>query len=84
MTISALCPALVTASFLPPASAVRRAVNFFVEDGGLSSASMFQYSSGLNASISFSLSTIRRTATLCTRPAESPRRTFFHKKGESL
>jgi hypothetical protein len=32
----------------------------------------FQYSSGLNASISRSRSTMSRSATLCTRPADSP------------
>src|SRR5437762_1581936 len=40
------------------------------------SASIDQYSTGTNAAISFSRSTTRRTATLCTRPAERPRRTF--------
>src|SRR3989344_7312160 len=39
---------------------------------------------GLKARISCSRSTIRRRATDWTRPAESPRITFFHKKGESL
>ena len=72
-----------TSSFLPSLSA-RRAVNFLACPGGHSTASMFQYSSGLKASISFSLSTMRRTATLCTRPAESPRRTLRHKNGLSL
>ena len=43
-----------------------------------------QYSSALNFSISLSRSTIRRTATLCTRPADKPRRTFFHNIGDSL
>ena len=48
------------------------------------SASTVQYSTGLNAAISFSLSTSRRTVTDCTRPAERPLLTFFHRKGESL
>ena len=78
------CSPVVTASFLPSAVPVSRAVNFFWLPGGLSRASRFQYSSGLKASISFSRSTISRTATLCTRPAESPRRTLRHRKGDSL
>ena len=48
------------------------------------SATTVQYSSALNFRISFSRSTINLTATDCTRPAESPRATFFHKNGESL
>ncbi len=36
------------------------------------SASMLQYSCGLNARISRSRSTISRSATVCTRPAERP------------
>ena len=40
-----------------------------------------QYSSDTNAWISRSRSVIMRTATDCTRPADSPRRTFFHNKG---
>ena len=36
------------------------------------SASMVQYSCDLKARISRSRSTIRRSATVCTRPAESP------------
>jgi hypothetical protein len=37
----------------------------------------------LNFSISLSLSTITRTATDCTLPAESHLAIFFHKTGES-
>ena len=44
-------------------------------------ASSVQYSTGTNALISRSRSTISRTATDCTRPAESPRRTFFQSSG---
>ena len=36
-----------------------------------------------NSFISFSLSTIKRTATDCTRPAESPLLIFFHKSGDN-
>src|SRR3984885_14267099 len=43
-----------------------------------------QYSTGTNARISNSRSTINRTATVCTRPADSPRRTLSHSKGEIL
>jgi hypothetical protein len=41
-------------------------------------------SSLTNARISFSRSTIMRTATDCTRPAERPRAIFFQRSGESL
>ena len=43
-----------------------------------------QYSTGTNAWISRSRSTISRTATDCTRPAESPRRIFLQSSGERL
>ena len=43
-----------------------------------------QYSTGTNAWISRSRSTIRRTATDWTRPAERPRCTFSHSSGERL
>ena len=49
--------------------------------GFASSASSDQYSSGWKARISSSRSTTSRTATDCTRPAESPLRIFFHRKG---
>ncbi len=48
-----------------------------------SSASTVQYSSGVKAWIARSRSQMMRTATDCTRPAESPRRTFFQRSGES-
>ena len=48
----------------------------------LRSASMLQYSTGTNLPISSSRSTTRRTATDWTRPADSPRRTFFQRMGE--
>ena len=44
-------------------------------------ASIVQYSSGTNAWISRSRSTMRRSATDWTRPADSPRRTLFHSTG---
>ena len=43
-----------------------------------------QYSSGTKAWISRSRSTIRRTATDCTRPAESPRATLAHSRGDTM
>ena len=48
------------------------------------SPSMVQYSCALKASISASRSQIMRSAGLCTRPADSPWRTFFHSSGERL
>ena len=47
------------------------------------SALTFQYSIGSKAFISFSLSTMILTATLCTLPALKPYLTFFQIKGES-
>ena len=50
----------------------------------LTSAWISQNSSGINALISRSRSTSKRTATDCTRPAESPRATFAHSKGDTI
>ena len=47
------------------------------------SAWVLKLAFGRKALISLSLSTINRTETDCTRPAESPPLTFFHKTGES-
>ena len=47
-------------------------------------ASTLQYSVGTKARISFSRSTISRTATDWTRPAERPLRTLRQRKGLSL
>ena len=69
-------------SFFPLSSEARRAVKLFRPTPRV--ASTFQYSSGLKASISFSRSSMMRTATLWTRPADRPRRTFRHRKGLSL
>src|SRR5262249_51695730 len=58
-----------------------------VNSGGffpLSRAWSDQYSVGTKAWISRSRSVMRRTATDCTRPADSPRRIFSHRSGESL
>ncbi len=51
------------------------------EGGAVSRASMLQYSLGTKARISSSRSTIIRTATDCTRPAESPLRMVLTRKG---
>ena len=59
-----------------------RATNADSSPLGASLASTVQYSLASNARISRSRSTISRRATLCTRPAESPVRTFFHRMGE--
>ena len=69
-------------SFLPLLSVARRAVKLLCPAPSVTST--FQYSSGLKLSISFSRSSMRRTATLCTRPADRPRRTLRHRKGLSL
>ena len=56
-----------------------------MKEGGFfpsSSTPIFQYSLGSKAEISRSLSTTSLKATDCTRPAESPRRTFFQRMGE--
>ena len=45
---------------------------------------MVQYSTGLNARISRSRSTISRSATVCTRPAEMPFFTVFQRTGLAL
>jgi len=61
--------------------------SFASNGGGLdapSSAWIVQYSTGTNARISSSRSTMRRSATVCTRPAESPRRTLSQRIGETL
>ncbi len=66
-----------------PLTRARRAVSpggFFAAR----SASMVQYSLARKARISRSRSTITRSATVCTRPAERPRRTLSHSSGEIL
>ena len=78
------CRAFVVASSFSSALEPSTRESFAVNSGGsraARSASRLQYSSGLNASISRSRSTTRRTATDCTRPAERPRRTFFQRMG---
>ena len=47
-------------------------------------ASIVQYSRLMKALISRSRSTMSRSATVCTRPADSPRRTLSHSSGEIL
>ena len=48
------------------------------------SASMLQYSTGVNARIARSRSTMRRRATVCTRPADSPVRMLRQRIGLAL
>jgi hypothetical protein len=60
--------------------------SFAVNGGGAEasrSASTVQYWTGTNASISFSRSQMIRRATVCTRPAESPRQIFFQRRSET-
>src|SRR5262249_33855312 len=67
---------------LLPVGSARRATKI----GGWpasSRGSTVQYSSGTKARISRSRSTMMRTATDCTRPADNPRRTFCQSSGES-
>ena len=45
---------------------------------------MVQYSVGVNARISRSRSTSMRSATVCTRPADSPFLTVFQSSGLAL
>ena len=65
---------------LRPSTAARRATICGGESAS-SLDSMLQYSSGLNLRTSCSRSQIKRTATLCTRPADNPRFTFFQRIG---
>ncbi len=72
-----------------PSDAFSPATSFKVatNSGGraaLSRAWSDQYSTGRNALISRSRSTISRTVTDCTRPAERPRWTFSQSKGDRL
>ena len=69
---------------LPCAFPYSDAVKVFLLPFGINFASIDQYSSGLNARISSSLSTMILTATDCTLPAESPLRIFWDKNGLSL
>ena len=52
--------------------------------GVANKASSSQNSSGTNARISFSRSTINLTATDCTRPADKPRATLAQSKGDTM
>ena len=67
-------------SLLPSWSGCPPSFTSFIQNDGGSLAANFpfstQYSTGLKAWISRSRSTMMRTATLCTRPAERPRRTL--------
>ena len=71
-----------SAASVSPRLPTRRALNGLLPSLARR-ASMVHDSTGTNASISVSRSTTRRTATDCTRPAESPARTLRHSSGES-
>ena len=83
------CASSVTSIFESFAAAPSRPISFASNGmrgpaapaAGASSAVIDQYSSGLNALISRSRSTMIRRATDCTRPADSPRRTFSQRMG---
>jgi hypothetical protein len=79
--------ARVAASSGRAAFSPRTSLRLAMKSGGflpLSLACSDQYSTGTKAAISRSRSVRRRTATDCTRPADSPRRIFSHRSGESL
>ncbi len=85
--VSPVVTAVVAASSGRSAFSPRTSLRVATKSGGfwpLSLACSDQYSTGTNAAISRSRSVSRRTATDCTRPAESPRRIFSHRSGESL
>ena len=68
---------------LPWGISIRRAENGASSPSGVRRTSTLQYSTGTKAAISRFRSTMSRRATDCTRPAERPGRTFFHRTGES-
>ena len=79
--------ARVSASLVSDAFSPRTSRSVASNCGGrlpVSRACSDQYSTGTKASISRSRSTISRTATDCTRPADSPRRTLSHSSGDRL
>ncbi len=69
-------------STLAPAYSTSLPGNFCSECSSV--ASMVQYSRATKAAISSSRSQIMRNAGLCTRPADSPGRTFFQSNGDRL
>ena len=85
---SASAPIRRLVSLLPSWSgrpAIR--VSFIQNWGGSLAANLpfsTQYSTGLKACTSRSRSTIRRTVTLCTRPADRPRRTLSQSTWDTL
>ena len=66
----------------PFSSPVKCAVSGLFSPFAERSASIVQYSSGMNAAISSSRSHISLSATDWTRPAESPLLTFAHSTGD--
>ncbi len=67
-----------------PFTPTNRAVESCLPPPGRRSASIVQYSTGLKSLISCSRSTISRSATVCTGPALSPRRTLSQRSGDHL
>ena len=78
---SAVSPSPIS-GFLPPIRT--RSASNVSPFGAIRTAFSVQYSRAVNARISRSRSTTIRTATDCTRPAESPARTLRHSKGLSV
>ena len=66
-----------------PSTRTRSATNV-VPSGATRRTSIVQYSTATKARISRSRSTTRRTATDCTRPADSPARTLRQSSGLSV
>ncbi len=81
---TALTSASERRSAFLPSSAKKRAEKVVSGRAQLSQASSSQYSSFTKPLISRSRSTTMRVATDWTRPADRPRRIFFHSSGESL
>src|SRR3989344_5903592 len=81
-SVTSLDPSAILSSAFPfhelSLASKKSSVPFLAKD-----PSTVQYSCGTNALISRSRSTINRSATDCTRPAESPGCTLRHKSGDS-
>ena len=82
-TTASTSSADLSSAFFPFFPWYRAAKGSFFVSSPKSRASSVQYSSGWKASISRSRSSTIRVATDCTRPAERPRRIFFHSRGLS-
>ncbi len=79
-------PAHFSRNSLANASSGRRcesSASRLIPPGSMKRAVTRKYGSDLNELISFSRSTIRRTATDCTRPADKAGLIFFHNTGDT-